>query len=156
MSSFAWSSSIAAPRTFVFWKWRTAWRVADLRDSVGQVKDDISLSSFKIVATERRLTSGFSIGHSRRCSRRATSTRLMNEVEPFVSITRTYLQMVVQRVACRCLYWRSLEGHSVEDTRARGNERYDLLTRSKYWLFALGFRWLGLQITTSEFKLNSG
>jgi len=80
-----------------------------------QVKDDISLSSFKIVATEgRMLTSNpppvIPVGLL------APSAHLMNEVESFVSITRTYLQMAIQRVACRCLYWRSLEGRSVEDT----------------------------------------
>lgn len=95
------------------------------RMTYAQVKDDISLSSFKIVATEgRTLTSNppvTPVGPLDSC-RATRALALMNEVEPFVSITRTYLQMTIQRAACR-LFILKIAGRTFGRRPNRESER---------------------------------
>lgn len=168
------SSSVATSRTLVSLKWRTVCGVLltsaagiERGDVDAQVKDDIFLSSFKIVATEgRMLTSNpRPVSCPSRCPclyrRRVTLTRLVNEAVPFVSITRTYLQMAIQRMCARvcatCLAvciedrWKDVR------SKTRARERHGLIDAVEVLTLRTRISRLArIAQTTSEFKLISG
>lgn len=124
-----------------------------------QVKDDISLSSFKIVTNRgKKADLESSAGHSRRSALAPRDFSSPHEWSRAVCFYHAYI--FANGCPARGVSAVYIEDRSWKDVRSKTEERERGTAYwrwPKYWLFALGFRaWLGLRTTTSEFKLSSG